>query len=440
MVLAAFVVFSASVVSPCLAADKKQVATNKDSRPKLVSVKPDSVYVASDAELKTFSNMSEVMEENRILKEQRQVLLDHSRLLRDKYKKLYEYCSNGLNSCSEAQLNVLPESGISNKEDLVKLESKISELEREVKVLNASLEKAKIDLQEKEQALLAIKSEVGQKVSSNNDLIKKSESELKDKEKGIAAKDEEISKLKAAIEAKTSAEKSYLEQLETSSSVILRIPELEKEIISLKNQLLIKKTTAELLGVRLSESENQKVSDLGSAPQVRNIPAQVKSNFDLAADVTVVEVMADKVSLRVGPGVEHSAIMDVQKGTRLTVEAREGKWLRVNSPTGGRAFISSEFVRGLDKSGASIGVDPRRTVIENLAPVSKEEVLSEQEIPMNLDAPAPVRPNMPKKAPRKVAPVRADKDVEAFGELSSSESVAMDKLMKAMQQPQKKEP
>ncbi len=455
-VLAALVVSSMSLTTPTFADNnksiKKQAASNSGSRSKLSSVKkqdkspvaanvsPDSVYVVSDAELKTYSGMNEVIEENKILKEQRQVLLDHTRLLREKYKKLHDYCSKTSSSCPESISSEASVIEPIQKEEIIKLEKKLSSLEEEKGILNASLEKVKLDLAAKDQEIL---------------MLKQGENALKDKDKGLAVKDEELKKkdqeivkLKADLEAKINSEKAILEQLETSSAVILKISELEKEIVSLQGQLLMKKTTAELLGVKSADANNDKQAESQESVFRNNVVSQNRSSVGLSADVTIVEVVADKVSLRVGPGPEHSAIMDVQRGTRLTVEAREGKWLRVNSPTGGRAFISSEFVRGLDRNGASQVVEQRRPAVapptfNKLENIEKDEVVTEQDIQMNLDAPVPVKPSMPKKAPRKVAQSRTDKDIEPFGEVpnkESKESVAMEKLMKAMQQPDKVTP
>ena len=64
-----------------------------------------------------------------------------------------------------------------------------------------------------------------------------------------------------------------------------------------------------------------------------------------SSDVLVGEVTEDKANLRSGPGTENSPVMQVQRGTRLTIEAREGDWYRVMSPTGTRAYIKSDVVR-----------------------------------------------------------------------------------------------
>ena len=67
-----------------------------------------------------------------------------------------------------------------------------------------------------------------------------------------------------------------------------------------------------------------------------------------------------KAFLRAGPGEEHSPLMEVQGGTRLTVEARVGEWYRVISPTGTRAFIRGDVVQipGLPRSSKPAAARP----------------------------------------------------------------------------------
>lgn len=433
--------------------DHSKPASVKTSRANLNAGSQDTekqdknnVFVVSDSEVQTFNNISDVIEENKVLKEQRQVLLDHSRLLRDKYKKLYEYCSKTPESCPNNIENGVV--SITHSSDQVKkLETKISDLEQEKRILEASISKAKDDIKAKDEEVASIKKETLNHSASKDDLLMKSTDQVKEREKIIserdaelAKKNEEVAKLQVDIEQKTKGEKACLDQIETSSSVLMRIPELEGEIVSLRNQLLIKKTTAELLGVKVGNASNVKV-DSGTSPKINNRTKfappikeeNINQDINLAADVAVVEVVGDKVSLRVGPGTNNSSLMDVQKGARLTVEAREGEWLRVNAPTGGRAYINSNYVRTFDKNGVMLS-EAKMT-----EPVNQ----STNELSMKIDTPEPVKPPIPRKAAKKVSKMNSDKDVEPFGEQigkESDESVAMEKLLKAMSQPEKKSP
>ncbi len=421
------------------AANKKDSRANLNSETKKEEIQEKkSVFVVSGGETKTYSNLSEVIEENNALKEQRQILLDHSRLLRDKYKKLYEYCSTGANNCSglrgERNDEVVPSAEVQN------LKQQMSTLESSNKVLEASLKKAKSEIQDKASELASLKKESLNHSASNDELLMKSSKELEESRKLIADKDaeivrrsEEYAKLQVELENKSKGEKACLDQIETSSNILLKIPELEAEIVNLRNQLLLKKTTAELLGVKVGNTSNAHdvVGSLNSSTQVLSKQVESRSAIEsvqFASDVAIVEVVGSKVSLRVGPGTNHSSLMDVQKGTRLTVEAKEGDWLRVNAPTGGRAYIDSNYVRSFDKNG----------VLLSEAKSSEPIFDPTRDLSVNIDAPEPKKPIIPQKAPKKVSKNKADKEVEPFGEQASAESVAMEKLLQAMSQPEKK--
>jgi uncharacterized protein YraI len=63
-----------------------------------------------------------------------------------------------------------------------------------------------------------------------------------------------------------------------------------------------------------------------------------------SADLQIATVSVAKVDLRVGPGKEHSPLMQLSKGARLAVEARKGDWYRVFAPNGQRAWVNASQV------------------------------------------------------------------------------------------------
>ena len=67
----------------------------------------------------------------------------------------------------------------------------------------------------------------------------------------------------------------------------------------------------------------------------------------------VVEVIVNKANLREGPGKSNSPVHQVPRGTKLTVETKQGHWLRVIGPTGGRVFIHEALVQPLQREGMS---------------------------------------------------------------------------------------
>ena len=120
---------------------------------------------------------------------------------------------------------------------------------------------------------------------------------------------------------------------------------LAKELDETRNRLMIAETQVERLSVIIESRGLSKSSGTGSqsiarsAPQRRNVEDE-----NLPDDTQVATVIADKVHLRAGPSKENSPLMAVTKGTRLTVEMRNGDWYRVVAPTGRRAWISADVI------------------------------------------------------------------------------------------------
>ena len=77
--------------------------------------------------------------------------------------------------------------------------------------------------------------------------------------------------------------------------------------------------------------------------QVTRSPLSVTEPLP-SADLQIATVSVAKADLRVGPGKEHSPLMQVGRGARLAVEARKGEWYRVFAPNGQRAWIHSSLV------------------------------------------------------------------------------------------------
>jgi len=146
-----------------------------------------------------------------------------------------------------------------------------------------------------------------------------------------------------------------LEKTNRGLSDKLRISEsskkkLEQETEELRSRLIIAETEVQRLSSKLEQRNRASLADLAGASkpaindraQIKAAPARV--NPATESDMLIATVMADKAFLRAGPGADNSPLMAVAKGTRLTVETREGSWYRVNTPTGTRAWISADMV------------------------------------------------------------------------------------------------
>ena len=180
-----------------------------------------------------------------------------------------------------------------------------------------------------------------------------------------------FSDLKEELANKSSETKNCLDQLEQSSELLSKLAVIKKKQVSEENENLMAETAAQLL------DEPPVVQPKASKKARGRLKAKKSSAMNLspalaaavsakqpapAADVMIVEAVKKKINLRSGPGREHSPLMQVRRGTRLTVESREGDWFRVVAPTGGRAYVRSDVVKKLSKEGASIAQAPQKAV------------------------------------------------------------------------------
>lgn len=143
------------------------------------------------------------------------------------------------------------------------------------------------------------------------------------------------------------------------------IPDLKKELMATKNELMMKEVELEQLGKKPSKHDNQQAKDVVKHQQddffVRSgrkaADTSLGKKDSMLSDVTIVEVLGDKVALRSGPSPEDSEIMSVGKASRLTVEERIGDWYRVVAPNSMRAFIRADMVKIISKNNFDLGND-----------------------------------------------------------------------------------
>ena len=131
--------------------------------------------------------------------------------------------------------------------------------------------------------------------------------------------------------------------------------ELAKELEETRNRLIIAETQVERLSSVIEERNKSSLARY-SPPQQKQLssaqqsatrsyqPARQQPAEKAADEMPVATVVADKAYLRTGPGKDNSPLMSISKGTRLAIETRQGEWYRVISPTGTRAWISSDVL------------------------------------------------------------------------------------------------
>jgi hypothetical protein len=338
-------------------ATKKLTSSDKSSS----SDKKSVIYVSSKEEEALRAEITN-------LKEQQQVLIDYSRQLRSRYKDLQDHCFR--NSKKEPEDFCQPPEDMIQISDYKTLEDQFHELENRYAVVRSDYDRLR---------------------DNNEDTVESLKASL-------AKKEEEINR--------------YRKELEETRRTVSSFPTMEKELLSLKNELMLFKSAEEILKNGTASSLASKGTEYAAARQ-QNRPAEIQAGPVIPSDVTIVEVTGSKVSLRAGPGTEHSSIMDVQKGTKLTMEAKEKDWYRVFSPTGGRAFIHSQYAK----------------VVSQRVPsdYSKRAQMAAE----------PVRPPLPSKPVRRVgepASDNSDTSQQVGVEITENdtEALAIEKLMKAM--------
>lgn len=410
------------------------------------------LYVSTKNDKRQFDNVSEAFEENRLLKEHQEVLINYTKQLRAKYKKLQEYCleSGGVHCKSRhfTDDGNLPIEKTVSLSEFKALESNYKKLENDKKQLEDKLESRSVELDKKAESA----NEREEELQSNIKSVKlKSELLTKEKSELIASYDQQLEALKSNLVQKGDQEIQCLTQLEQSQNLVSQIPQMQKEMLALKNEVLLRKSAEELLqpvSLQKPKSENGKVKTslrdstknrVSKEPPIRtpghnlveekNITTQGLVRDEIVSDVQIGEVTGKKVSLRLGPGTNHSSVMDVRAGTRLIVELKEGDWYRVTAPTGGRAFIHSDYLKVSGQNSPGVQL--------NNPLLSKKDRTS-------------IQPSLPMKPVRKAGQKdnfhTSDSGASAedglgveIGE-NSSEAMAIERLMQAMRAQSKETP
>lgn len=291
----------------------------------------------------------------------------------------------GLEAELEKRKNVEVNNGYLRKE-VEDAKVRITELEAQLTAkgnLQGRLDKALAEIQQltkqrdelsKERSALNTKAEEAkQELARLREVRSGSETKLMTVEKELEDKQQELTELNRQLSRTIQDAKDCATQLAASEKRLAKLSELEDALIKAKNDLLLKETEIRMLsadaggrssGLDTPNVAPERVPSPRTAP-ARDVAARVASGGKApaagrASDVLIVEVIAKKVNLRSGPGSEHSPVMQVQAGTRLTVESKEGDWYRVLTPTGSRAFIRSDVVR--EPTG---GTGPAQPVVKS---------------------------------------------------------------------------
>lgn len=163
---------------------------------------------------------------------------------------------------------------------------------------------------------------------------------VKELEQAAEVKETEMLDLNRQLSKQIGDSRECSIELANSREEAARLRNTEKSLVKAKNELLLRDT--ELQTLRSTPSIYKKPKKPAATARARLAEPQVNTD---PTEVLIAEVVARKANLRSGPGTEHSPVMQVKKGSRLTVESVHGEWYRVVSPTGSRAFIRQDVVR-----------------------------------------------------------------------------------------------
>lgn len=188
-------------------------------------------------------------------------------------------------------------------------------------VATKQIDSQALDLVRSEKARINEQSKLSQKFADAQAEIIRLKRELQASKNRLMIAETEVERLSSIVEVRNKA------------SLARYVPETSKEAPTSTNRRPAPQKSA----LKNQEQKNSRTVIVRSAEPSRAAEAAPD-------DMPIATVIADKANLRTGPGEDNSPIITVAKGTRLAVETREGKWFRVTSPTGTRAWVSSDVV------------------------------------------------------------------------------------------------
>ncbi len=318
--------------------------------------------------------MESELESKKSVESDNKFLKDEAKTLREELKRLQSVVTKGAESNSDlskatarikqleaeiskttASLTEVQKEKADLKKELDSRENILSEKEGDSSKLKEQL----ADLTKQNEALVAEKSVLEKSLQEQAGVKDSLDTESKSAKMKLQETEAELLEIRRQLSRTVDDTKTCQSDKAANDKMVAKMGDLERALIKAKNDLLLKDTEIKML----SGSSEVKVGNTASTvteKAAESVASQVATqsatepgiasramtvNPGVGSDVAVVEVKAKKVNLRSGAGNEHSPVMQVQAGMRLTVETREGDWYRVFTPTGSRAYIRADVVR-----------------------------------------------------------------------------------------------
>ncbi len=237
------------------------------------------------------------------------------------------------------------ESGARERENL---RGAVSDFEQRIKILE---EQRLAESEEKDKVLMkqisAIQKDLSAAMSAADESRKKNKSFSAEVE-ALKVKLEQANK---QLQDRQKEADEFAVKLAASERQVEQTRGVQQELLRAQNELLVAReqvnalrNTSRSAGPYQPQTYPERTY---TSPQIDAIPPppieRVPPRSLNQNDYVTVEVTAPKVVLRAGPGEEHSPIMEIQRGSQLVVETREGSWLRVITPKGNRAYLRSDL-------------------------------------------------------------------------------------------------
>lgn len=185
---------------------------------------------------------------------------------------------------------------------------------------------------------------------------------VSDQEKLADSITSDVAKLKTDLKSKDSKLKEILDKMQKMQAR-LHLAEVENQRLSKmldnSNQQVLKEYSDTTVSNKTSNMVSPQLASQGASINRESYHAAVRPlQPSSSKEMMVATVVVEKANLRTGPGKNNSPMMSVSKGTRLAIETRLGEWYRVITPTGTRAWVSSDVVA----FGNKINSKPNRVV------------------------------------------------------------------------------
>jgi len=186
--------------------------------------------------------------------------------------------------------------------------------------------------------------------------LKEAESKLATKSRELNMAISQSESAKSQLGNLSALRSSHAETQRRLQAAEIRANELATELETTRSRLMISEVEVERLSSILEDRNRQSLSRLtGSSSSLAGQNTQARASISErridapserapSSEMPIATVNVDNANLRTGPGLNNSPLMTVSKGTRLTVETRQGDWYRVISPTGARAWVASSVI------------------------------------------------------------------------------------------------